>query len=294
MYKLILSVATAICPLTVSLAFGQPESSPIAANSPQPAERVQVLSAGQMSREDAGVLAANREALASAAELNGYDVRSGSWIQNQVTCPDAPRHVIMHFVKISPDGSVSLFTAAVPRSNLTPGQQLRVRIVPVLYHGAPAFHVFGSIPWQRQLVNEVIPAKRLVLNSQPESDWKTLAYCYAALTGAEPAAKSVTAPDEVIPIIEKTLDGRVVEMHFSAIGPDRMSQNWRIAFDHQAQVTGIFLSAHSVGAPQVVPKATPVKTHPVPDTQHPVPDTQVKTHPVPDTQVKSRPVPESH
>jgi hypothetical protein len=242
---------------------GRGEAQPAANGADEAAPKVQVISAGQMSAQDAEVVAAHRKAIASAAELNGYDITSGSWIENQVICPDAPRHVIMHYLKISPDGALSLFTAAVPRSD-EGSEQLRVRIVPVLYHGAPAFHVFGSSPSQRELMNEVISTKSLTGPQGPDKNWTTLAFCYAALAGAEPTSKSVTAPEEVIPMLELDLDKKVREMRFSVLGPDHLLQDWKIVFDHQAQVKEIFLSAKPVAAPQVLAAPRRAQGKPIP------------------------------
>jgi hypothetical protein len=208
-----------------------------------------------MSEEDAEVVAAHREAITSAAEVNGYDISTGSWIRNQVVCPDAPRHVLMHYLKINQDGSLSLFTAAVPRS--AGAANLRVRIIPVLYHGAPAFHVFGSSPSQRELINEVISAQQYAKPLKHEQDWAPLAYCYAALAGAEPTAKSVTAPEEMTPMLAVSQEGDLRDMHFSVVGPEHVAQNWKIVFDRQAKVTGIILSAKPAGDVQKAVPGTP-------------------------------------
>ena len=245
MYKPIARTTLGICTLAFLLAQGEPGVA-------QAAGKVQVISAGAMSKEDAEVLAGERGAIASAAELNGYDLGSGSWIQNQVICPDAHRHVIMHYLKISPDGAISLFTAAVPRLRGT-SQQLRVRIVPVLYHGAPAFHVFGSSPSQRELINEVISTDSLSTPAGTNDEWKNLAFCYAALAGAEPATKSVTAPEEITPTLEVGADKKVREMRFSVLGPDHLLQDWRIVFDRNAHVKEIFLTSKPMRKPEQVP-----------------------------------------
>jgi hypothetical protein len=208
-----------------------------------------------MSGEDAEVVAAQREAIASAAEVNGYDLGSGSWIRNQVVCPDAPRHVLIHYLKINQDGSLSLFTAAVPRSS--GAASLRVRIIPVLYHGAPAFHVFGSSPSQRELMNEVVSAQQFARPLKHEQDWTELAYCYAALAGAEPTAKSVTAPEEITPMLAVSQEGELRDMRFSVVGPEHVAQDWKIVFDRRAKVTAIILSAKPANDVQKAVPGTP-------------------------------------
>jgi hypothetical protein len=261
MYKPISRVATAICILAVSVAHGEMNSG--AGGEDVVTAKVHVISVGQMSKEDADVLSRHGDAIASAAELNGYDIHSGSWIRNQVICPDAPRHVLIHYLKISPDGALSLFTAAVPRVAGTDAQ-LHVRIVPVLYHGAPAFHMFGSSPSQRELINEVISTKSLTAPPGPDNDWTNLAFCYAALAGAEPASKSVTAPEEITPTLEVGDDKKVREMRFSVVGPDHLLQDWKIVFDRQAQVKAIFLTAKPVHKPEPLPAGQPGKQRTIP------------------------------
>ena len=258
MYKQILIAGT----LAACFACGQAQPSPPAKGEAGATAKVQVLSAAQMSKDDADVVAANRNAIASAAEVNGYDLGSGSWIRNQVVCPDASRHVLMHYLQINRDGSVSLFTAAVPRS---PGAtNLRVRIVPVLYHGAQAFHVFGSSPSQRELINEVVTAKPYAGPGKDDFDWTTIAYCYAALAGAEPASKSVTSPEVGTPILQVSQEGDLRELHFSAVGPEHLTQDWRIVFDRQAQVKGIFLSTKAQNSQQTIPAAQQSQGKPLP------------------------------
>jgi hypothetical protein len=290
MYKLILCGAMAICPLTASFACAQTAPSPTPSrDEARLAAAVQVLSAAQMSTEDAAVLAAHREAISSAAEVNGYDIRSGSWIQNQVLCPNAPSHVLMHYLKISKDGSVSLFTAAVPRTQ--GGTHLRVRIIPVLYHGAPAFHVFGSIPSQRALIDEVIPAKPFA-SSKDGFDWTSLAYCYAALAGAEPASKSITAPEQTVPTLEQSTEGALREMRFTILGPEHLLQDWRIVLDRQARVKAIFLSTKPQSGPRPVPALPPLKQTPVPQNLSTQP--QSGPQPIPASPpLKQTPVPQN-
>ena len=253
MYRHILIAAMAVCPLMASFAW-QAEP-PATTDGSGAAAKVRVLSAAQMSGEDAEVVAAQREAIASAAEVNGYDLGSGSWIRNQVVCPDAPRHVLMHYLKINQDGSLSLFTAAVPRSS--GAASLRVRIIPVLYHGAPAFHVFGSSPSQRELMNEVVSAQQFARPLKHEQDWTELAYCYAALAGAEPTAKSVTAPEEITPMLAVSQEGDLRDMQFSVVGPEHVAQNWKVVFGRQAKVTAIILSAKPANDVQKAVPGTP-------------------------------------
>jgi hypothetical protein len=278
MYRHILIAAMAVSPLTASFAWQAEPPPPTDATA---AAKVRVLSAAQMSGEDAEVIAAHQDAIALAAEVNGYDLGTGSWIRNQVVCPHAPRHVLMHYLKINQDGSLSLFSAAVPRS--AGAADLRVRIIPVLYHGAQAFHVLGSTPSQRDLINDVISAQQYAMPLKNNLDWTPLAYCYAALAGAEPTAKSVTAPEETTPLLAVSEGGELRDMRFSVVGPEHLVQNWKIVFDRQAKVTGIFLSAKPANdAEKVVPPP------PSPTPQTPPKDKRMKERPIPQAQTSGR------
>jgi hypothetical protein len=266
MEKSISCVAAALCCLAISVAGAQADSSPQAADATPAANEVQVLSAGQMARGDADLLASLQNELISAAELNGYDLVSGTWIRNQVVCPDAPRHMIMHYLKLSQDGAVSLFTAVVRRAPPGP-MHSQVRIIPVLYHGAPATHVFGTSPSQRELINQVISMKEIASASASAGPgWKSLALCYAALAGAEPSSPSVTAPEAITPIVSESPDGKAQRMSFSVVGPDHLLQDWKIEFDRQLQVKSIVLTTKPMTAPQPLPVTT-MKPRPVPSSK---------------------------
>jgi hypothetical protein len=138
-----------------------------------------------------------------------------------------------------------------------------VRIIPVLYHGAQAFHVFGSSPSQRAMINEVVSTKSQPSPLKDSPDWTTLVYCYAALAGAEPASQSVTSPDATRPLLQVSEEGETREMRFSIAGPEHLLQDWRIVFDRQAQVKAIFLSTKPLEQPRTLPSAKAAKEVPI-------------------------------
>ncbi len=212
-----------------------------AENTPQEStDKLQVLSVGQMAPADAALLDEHRRDIAAAAEFHGYDVSSGTWIQSQVACPYAPRYVILHDLQLTQDGSISLFTALIPRSS---GQ---VRIIPVLHHGAQALTIFGSTPGQRSLIDDVISARQLSEPPNQNDDWATLAFCYGALAGAEPVASSTASPEQTSPRLDLDENGKVREMSFSVLGPDHFYQDWTIQFDGHGKVKSIGLSARGL------------------------------------------------
>jgi hypothetical protein len=259
MYNSKLRIAIAFFGLTASLCEAQGNATPTTAGGAAEHAGVQILSIGQMAEEDAALLASRQKEIASAAVLNGYDLGSGTWVRDQVLCPNATRHLIMHYQKLSQDGLLSLFTVVVPRSENAPPPG-RARVIPVLYHSTPATHVFGSSPAQRELINEVISTNAL----GPEPDWKTLALCYAALAGSEPNSKSIAAPEGATPLVVDFTDGKFREMRFSLLGPDHLFEVWRIEFDRQTRVQSIDVSFKPARGAPSAPVGTAATPHPVP------------------------------
>lgn len=236
--------------------------------------KVQVISSSQMEKADAALLAGRQAEIGQAAEFYGYDIASGTWIQSQVLCPYAANHLLIHYLKLSHDGSLSLFTATVPRKD---GQ---VRIIPVLYHGPGAHQVFGATVPQRELINEVVSVE----TTDQDPDWGSVAYCYAALAGAEPASISATIPDPSLPIMTVSPDGKSRRMHLSTIGSDQLVQDWRIEFDRAGRVTLIDFSVRAIPA-TAKPREAKLKTR-VPS------EAVLKSHPVPEGAAVLKPIPE--
>jgi hypothetical protein len=263
------------CSFAAALACAQAADEPAADASTPPATvqplSVQVLSASQMTRQDADLLAARRQDIVSAAEFNGYNLSAGSWIQTQVACSDAPNYLIMHYLKLNADSSVSLFTAVLPRG------QAQVRIIPVMYHGAQALRVFGSSPGQRDFINQVISTMPLAEAQHGNPSWATLAFCYAALAGAEPSPNSITSPEETTPRLVVDADGKVRAMSFTVRGPDHLYQDWSVLFDQHTEVKSIALTARPIHSPEKVQGSrSTMKPHPVRDSQ-----STLKSRPVP-------------
>jgi hypothetical protein len=251
---------TAIYGCTVSFAYAQMRAPVAGPEVDHRASRIQVLAAAQMGKEDAALLSSRQPAIVKAAEFNGYDLSSGTWIENQMLCPAAPNHLIMHYLKLGQDGGVSLFTAIVPRN------QGQIRIIPVLYHSVQAFRDFGTSPAQRLLINQVIP--RNDPSGQPisETDWSTLAFCYAALVGAEPNPVTGSFSDAGPPMLTMSADGKMREMKFGMIGSARLYEDWTIQFDRRSRLKSIQFKARPLAAMQTVPDSVSVpKMRPVPN-----------------------------
>ncbi|HET6169299.1 MAG TPA: hypothetical protein VFE01_03915 [Terracidiphilus sp.] len=250
-----------VCCVAATLPFATARSARAADPPPDDGAKVQVLSVGQMSPADATLLAGRRSDLAAAAEFHGYDLSSGTWIVSQIACPYAPNYLILHDVQLHHEGSVSLFTALIPRSA---GQ---VRIFPVLHHGAQALRVFGTTPAQKRLIDEVISSRQVAEAPNQNGDWTTLAYCYGALAGAEPASENVMAPQPTMPRISVGENSKVRELSFSVLGPDHVLQDWTIEFDPQGQVKSIALSARALHSPTQIPGPALPRSHVIPPSQ---------------------------
>ena len=78
MYKSKLLIAVAIFILMASLMQAQADPSSSATNATGQPAAVQVLSAGQMAKADAEILVQRQKEIAASAELNGYDLHSGT------------------------------------------------------------------------------------------------------------------------------------------------------------------------------------------------------------------------
>lgn len=279
MYRNVARRATAICCLAVPFSCALASLAQGSGDTRGAGMPVQILSASQMRQPDAGLLEARQGDVGKAAELYGYDLSTGTWLENQVICPDVPNYLLMHYLKIAQDGGVSLFTAVIPRADG------RVHIVPVLHHGVQALRVLGSSPEQRAWINEVVPTKKIAAGPKLDDDWASLAYCYAALGGAEPTSTSVTSPEETKPTLELSTEGKALDMSFSVVGADHLFQNWTVFFDKRGQVKSIAMSARAVRAPRTAP-VTELKTHVIP------PQGELKTHAIPpQADLKTRAIP---
>ena len=252
-YRSVALLTLAVC--TRAAVHSMAQTVPGAENDGRDAARVRVVSADEMSGQDAALLSAHRADVAGAAEFFGYNLHSGAWIQKQVLCPDSAGPLLMHY-ESGPATALSLFTAVIP---LTHGP---VRIVPVLYRGRASSAVFGSSPVDRGLINEAVSAKSVAGTSTSVAAWTNLAYCYAALTGEEPPSSATAYKKSLTPVLSPLPHAAVQRLAFLVPGPDGLSQNWVILFDRQMQVKSSTVEFQPSPAP-LHPQAAPLKLHPV-------------------------------
>lgn len=252
---------------------------------------VQILSSDRMNTQDAALLSARQTDLQQAAEMYGYELSTGAWLQNQVQCRVLSDNLLMRFRQTRPNGAISLFTAIVPRDRKS------VRIVPLLYRGVEAERGFEASLAVRDLINRMT-AYALQLNpadaasTAQDSRWNDLADCFAAMAGSDPASLDWTGRTDPIVEIAPSADPHrtgVRSIAFSAVGPDIPPQDFEILFDGQAHVKTITVSARPLHAPAPVHTATE-KSGPLPAVQ---PSTE-KSPPAPVVQtstVTSQPAP---
>lgn len=136
-------------------------------------------SADTANPEIRAILHSKERAIATEAAFFGYNLHASGWTWNETACPVFPDHLLLHYQRTSPDGSVSLFTALVPRD------KDRVYVVPVLYRNATPFQsAYGS---ERSIAvfNRAVPAEVAEKALQPDGSWLMMGLCYAEMVGAE-------------------------------------------------------------------------------------------------------------
>src|SRR6185437_1008918 len=124
------------------------------------------------SAADRAIVASRKANIKQSAEIYGYDLEVGNWTPTEVGCAALPDVILLHYVRVFPDGAQSRFTAVVPRATG------RVRIVPVLYHGATPFVPAAANPRNYALFNQLVQQTGSDVHSRLK-----LSGCYAELTG---------------------------------------------------------------------------------------------------------------
>lgn len=126
-----------------------------------------------MSAGDQAIPQARSAEITESAKIYGYDLGAGNWTVARAHCAALPEVVLLQYHRTFPDGAQSRFTAVVPRA------AGRVRIVPVLYHGATPFIPAATNPRNYDLFNQ------LVRQSGGTQGRVELSGCYAVLTGGD-------------------------------------------------------------------------------------------------------------
>src|SRR5215471_16104067 len=124
---------------------------------------------------DSDLLKNRKRDVLAEAEFYGYDLGAGGWSYEQSVCPLIPDYVMLRYSSKDAVGGDSVFTVLVPRNGG------RVRIVPVLSHGATRFKPAPSDPRNFELFSQVVPADAASKNSGPDGRWLLLSVCYAEI-----------------------------------------------------------------------------------------------------------------
>ncbi|MGC2162423.1 MAG: hypothetical protein WA634_10965 [Silvibacterium sp.] len=235
------------------------------AGSPQP---IVHLAPEAMSTADRAALDARLGELAESAKIYGYNLQAGNWSYEQTLCPSMPSTVLLHYFQRFPDGTESLFTAAIPRG---PG---RLRIVPVLYHNAAPYVPAPRNPRNYALFNELVPSSIASADIASNKSWLELSACYAELTGTSINFSSnrtadigiAEAPSATIHVDAK---GKTAHVMFADRDGSQAYRMWSISFNHEGRVIAAGTENYSVYAAKAQPETqlqTSVQTQAQPAT----------------------------
>lgn len=233
---------------------------------------------GQLDPADAELLKKRQRDVLAEAEFYGYDMSSGSrsganaqsssWTYEQSVCPQMPDYVMLRYTS-SAAGADSIFTVLVPRNSG------RVRIVPVLNHGATRFRPAANDPRNYQLFAQIIPADAARQASGPEGKWLMLSVCYAEMTGAQPQVpnqpelepRMITAPP---PSLRVFVAGKEREVRFVDPISEKDYRLWDITYNDEGRIIRAGYDEHSFTTPVVQHPAEPVAREmpPPPDPLH--------------------------
>jgi hypothetical protein len=219
----------------------------------------------QLEPEDAALLKKRKRDVLAEAEFYGYDMSAKGWSYEQSVCPLMPDFVMLRYSSKDAAGAESLFTILVPRSGG------RIRIVPVLNHGATRFKPAPLDPRNYQLFSQLVPAEVAVKNSGPDGKWILLSICFAEMTGARPQVpndpsldiRMIKAPP---PILRISINGKDHEVRFTDPISPKEYRLWEISYNGAGQITSVNDDVQSFGEPVVrtAPEPTPKLITPPP------------------------------
>lgn len=181
-----------------------------------------------MSAGDEAVVPSRITDIKESARIYGYDLETGTWRSTQARCAALPDVILLHYLKIFPDGAQSRFTAVVPR---VAGS---VRIVPVLYHGATPFVPAATNPRNYALFNQ------LVQQSGGEPNRLELSGCYAELTGGDSGPLPETRPaiaGAPEPTVHLEPESKSSSVTLASRSTPESYQVWVVSFNDKGQVT---------------------------------------------------------
>jgi hypothetical protein len=207
-----------------------------------------------------------------------------------------PDFMMLRYTNTTTAGPDSIFTVLVPRHGG------RIRIVPVLHHGATRFKPAATDPRNFELFSQVIPAEVAKQNSGPEGKWLALSVCYAEMTGAQPQVpnepsldlRMIKAPP---PTLRISVDAKEHEVRFVEPYSKTDYRLWDITYNEAGRIISANDDLHSYGGvvvkqlPEPTPKQMPEPPSPpikqIPDSQQVTPVPQ-ENQPQPQSQPQNR------
>jgi hypothetical protein len=213
----------------------------------------------QIEPEDAALISKRKRDILAEAEFYGYGMSAAAgWTYEQSVCTQMPDFIMLRYTNTTPEGTDSIFTVLVPRHGG------RIRIVPVLHHGATRFKPAATDPRNFELFSQVIPADVAKQNSGPEGKWLAISVCYAEMTGARPQVpnepsldlRMIKAPP---PTLRISVDAKQHEVRFVEPYSQTDYRLWDITYNEAGRITSANDDLHSYGGVVVrqVPEPTP-------------------------------------
>ncbi len=292
----------------VNQSVGQPATQAVPRNIEQaetvfsPEEKLQYFalehrSPAQIEPQDAELLSKRKRDILAEAEFYGYDMSAAGWTYEQSVCTQMPDYILLRYTNTTPTGPDSIFTVLVPRHGG------RIRIVPVLHHGATRFKPAPTDPRNFELFSQVVPADMAKQNSGPEGKWLSLSVCYAEMVGARPTVpnepsldlRMIKAPP---PTLRIAVSAKEHEVRFVEPFSQTDYKLWDITYNEAGRITSANDDLHSYGevvvkqVPEPTPKQVPEPPSPsakqIPDSQQVTPVPQ-ENQPQPQPQSQSQP-----
>lgn len=197
---------------------------------------LQRVTRSEMSSADLGWITKKDRQIANEASLFGYNLSLAGWVYDQTICPLMENDIILHYRRRSQDGTLSRFTAVVPRS------PARVAVVPILYHNATPFDVAAGSDRGLSVFNLAISRETAEDATRPSGNWLLYGACYADLVGGEghvmerpgTSAALLLAPLPTLRISDVDNSHEIV--FTDRDGPNR-STIWRLILNREGRLT---------------------------------------------------------
>jgi hypothetical protein len=207
-------------------------------------ERVAALefrSYDQMTPQDRELAAEAQSSIGERAGYAGLEFNQGKWNFQQIVCSALPSHLFLQFTRNEGAGSMSEFSASIPRGN-----NGRVRIIPILRRGYTLFSPAPSNALTVSVFNQI----RAEEHPDKAPEWLATGLCYAALAGARPQTELPEASEiQKLPAVSPGMlatpvhGGAIIRFTDVAAAPQPME--WTMTFDGK----GTLLKAACSAAP---------------------------------------------